>query len=46
MFFGSILPRINNHSGGLEEKLEHVLLEARVDAVPQNWFVFEEEHKS
>ena len=46
VFFSSLLPRINNHSGGLEEKLEHVFLKAGVHTVAQNWFVLEVKHKS
>ena len=46
VFFSSFLPRINNHGGGLEEKLEHVFLKAGVHTVAQNWFVLEVKHKS
>ena len=46
VLFGSFLPRINNHSGGLEEKLKHVFLKAGVDTVAQNWLILEVKHKA
>ena len=46
MFLSAFVPRINNHGGGPEEELEHVLPEARVYTVTKNWFLFKVEHKS